>query len=115
VLALLRSGAAVHGLAHITGDGLRNLTRLNRDVGFEIDDPLPVAPICAWLCEQGGLDGAQARQVFNMGVGFVAIVAAADAPAAAALLGERHPGARTIGRVSADVGAIALPGLGLLL
>jgi phosphoribosylformylglycinamidine cyclo-ligase len=115
MLALLHSGATVHGLAHITGDGLRNLTRLNRAVGFEIDDPLPVAPICGWLCEQGELDGAQAHQVFNMGLGFVAIVAAADAPPAQALLAERHPGTRAIGRVSPDAGAVALPGLGLRL
>ena len=41
-LALLRSAVAVHGLAHITGDGLLNLKRLNAAVGFEIDAPLPV-------------------------------------------------------------------------
>ena len=115
VLALLASGAAVHGLAHITGDGLRNLTRLQPGAGFEIDDPLPVAPICEWLCEQGAIDAAQAHQVFNMGLGFVAIVAAHDAPAAAALLADHHPGARAIGRVSANAGIVALPGLGLRL
>ena len=115
VLALLRDTARVHGLAHITGDGLRNLTRLNRGVGFEIDDPLPVPPICGWLCEQGELDGASAHRVFNMGLGFVAIVAAPDARDAEALLAEHHPGTRAIGRVSADPGTVALPSLGLRL
>ena len=89
--------------------------RVGRGVGFEIDDPLPVPPICAWLCEQGGLDGAQAHQVFNMGLGFVVIVAAPDAPGAAALLAEHHPGTRAIGRVSAEPGAVVLPSLGLRL
>jgi phosphoribosylformylglycinamidine cyclo-ligase len=36
VLELLRSGLRVHGLAHITGGGLLNLTRLNRAVGFTV-------------------------------------------------------------------------------
>ena len=40
-LEVLRSGSGVNGLAHITGDGLLNLTRLNRTVGFRIGAPLP--------------------------------------------------------------------------
>jgi phosphoribosylformylglycinamidine cyclo-ligase len=115
VLALLASGARVHGLAHITGDGLRNLTRLSRRVGFEIDDPLPVVPICAWLCEQGALDPAQARQVFNMGLGFVAVVEQSDADLASELLAGHHPGTRAIGRVTAAAGEVSLPGLALRL
>ena len=61
--------------------------------------------ICGWLCEAGAIDGAQAHQVFNMGCGFVAVVAAHDAPAAQALLAEHHPGSRVIGRVDALIGA----------
>src|SRR3954447_9306080 len=41
-LELLRSDIPVHGLAHITGDGLDNLLRLNPDIGFDVTDPLPV-------------------------------------------------------------------------
>ena len=115
VLALLRSGLAVHGLAHITGDGVRNLARLSRTVGFTIDAPLPVPPICAWLCERGGLGAAEAYGVFNMGCGFVAIVPDADADDALRLLGAHHEGAAPIGRVSADAGRIALPTLGVAL
>jgi phosphoribosylformylglycinamidine cyclo-ligase len=115
VRALLESGAAVHGLAHITGDGLLNLTRLNAAVGFEIDAPLPVPGVCAWLCELGGIDAAEAHRVFNMGCGFVAVVAAADAEAAAALLARQQPGSAAIGRVTAEAGRVALPGLGVTL
>jgi phosphoribosylformylglycinamidine cyclo-ligase len=79
-LALLRSAVPVHGLAHITGDGLLNLKRLNAAVGFEIDAPLPVPGICEWLCETGAIDAAQAHQVFNMGCGFVAVVAPPTPP-----------------------------------
>src|SRR3954469_3295853 len=45
VLELLRSDVPVHGLAHITGDGLENLLRLNPEVGFTVDSPLPVPPV----------------------------------------------------------------------
>jgi phosphoribosylformylglycinamidine cyclo-ligase len=48
-----------------------------------------------------------------MGCGFVAIVPAEAAPAAAAQLAVRHPGAARIGRVTAEAGRVALPGLGL--
>src|SRR3954447_5037702 len=41
-LELLGSDVPVHGLAHITGDGLENLLRLNPDIGFDVTDPLPV-------------------------------------------------------------------------
>jgi len=112
-LALLDSATPVHGLAHITGDGVLNLRRLNPAVGFEIDAPLPVPGVCAWLCETGAIDAAQAHQVFNMGCGFVAVVPADAAAAAAALLAHHHPGARVIGRVSDTPGAVTLPGLGI--
>ena len=39
VLELLGSEVDVRGLAHITGDGLNNLTRLAAPVGYEIDGP----------------------------------------------------------------------------
>ena len=116
VVALLaHGGIAVSGLAHITGDGLLNLKRLNPAVGFEIDAPLPVAPICAWLCELGGIDAAEAYRVFNMGCGFVAVVAAKDASAALELLARQHPGAAPIGRLTAAAGQVTLPGLGITL
>jgi len=115
VLALVRSGAAVAGLAHITGDGLLNLTRLHSRIGFEIDVPLAVPGICTWLCEQGAIGAAEAHRVFNMGCGFVCVVPATDAPAAVALLAEHHPGVAAIGRVTAAAGRVTLPGLGVTL
>jgi phosphoribosylformylglycinamidine cyclo-ligase len=114
-LALLRSGVPVHGLAHITGDGVLNLKRLAPAAGFEIDAPLPVPGVCEWLCDAGAIDAAQAYQVFNMGCGFVAVVPADAAPAAAELLATHHSGARVIGRVTAAAGAVTLPGLGVVL
>jgi phosphoribosylformylglycinamidine cyclo-ligase len=114
-LALLRGSTPVHGLAHITGDGVLNLKRLNAAVGFEIDAPLPVPGVCEWLCATGSIDAAQAYQVFNMGCGFVVVVPAEVAEEAVGLLAEHHPGAAVIGSVSDAPGRVRLPRLGITL
>ncbi|MGA2469593.1 MAG: phosphoribosylformylglycinamidine cyclo-ligase [Solirubrobacteraceae bacterium] len=111
VMELLSSPITPHGLAHITGDGVLNLKRLNASVGFEIDEPLAVPPICAYLCEQGGIEPKQAYQVFNMGCGFVVVVAQGEAAKAVELLADHHPGTRVIGRVTDRGGTVTLPGL----
>ena len=113
VLELLRSPLPVHGLAHITGGGLRNLLRLNDRVGFAIEDPLPVPAIIELVCERGGVSEAEAWEVFNMGCGFVAAVPAEVAAEAAALLAAHHPGTRAIGRVTDAAGHVSVPGSGL--
>jgi phosphoribosylformylglycinamidine cyclo-ligase len=106
VLELLRSGAEVRGLAHITGGGVDNLLRLSPEVGFELDDPLPVPPVFGLVQELGGVSDAEMWEVFNMGCGFVAAVPEDDAEAAAALLGRHHPGGRRIGAVTGEPGAV---------
>jgi phosphoribosylformylglycinamidine cyclo-ligase len=111
VLDLLRSDVPVHGLAHITGDGVLNLLRLGDEIGFEIDAPLPVPAICELIVDVGDLTSAEAYEVFNMGCGFVASVPAARTLEAIALLERHHPGARAIGRVTDDAGRVTLPGL----
>jgi phosphoribosylformylglycinamidine cyclo-ligase len=115
VLELLRSDVAVHGLAHITGDGVLNLRRLNPRVGFEIDAPLGVPGIFALICEQGGIEPKQAYQHFNMGCGFAVVVAASDRARAAERLAAFHPGARAIGQLTAQAGVISLPTLAITL
>jgi phosphoribosylformylglycinamidine cyclo-ligase len=115
VLELLRSGLRVHGLAHITGGGLLNLTRLNRNVGYAIDDPLPVPPVFDLVKELGAVPDAEMWEVFNMGCGFCAIVPASTADSAAALLASHHSGARRIGTVTDRAGVVELPALGLSL
>jgi phosphoribosylformylglycinamidine cyclo-ligase len=113
VMALLRSGAAVHGLAHITGDGVLNLLRIGSGIGYEISAPLPVPPVFGLIAELGEVSAAEMWEVFNMGCGFCAIVAAGDADAAVRLLAEHHPGTAVIGRVSDQAGRVTLPEPGL--
>ena len=106
VLELLASQADVRGLAHITGDGLNNLLRLSRDVGYELADPLEVPPVFGLISELGGISSEEMHEVFNMGLGFVCIVPAADADAAVELLAGHHPGTRVIGAVSDRAGEV---------
>jgi phosphoribosylformylglycinamidine cyclo-ligase len=114
VLALLRSGIPVHGLAHITGGGLTNLLRVGSGVGFEISAPLPIPPIFELIAALGAVGPAEMWEVFNMGCGFCAIVPRDHADAAVALLSSHHPGTAAIGTLTADAGVVAVPAEGLL-
>ena len=106
ILELLGSGLGVHGLAHITGDGVNNLLRLSREVGYEISDPLPVPAVFDLIAELGDVNAAEMHEVFNMGLGFVCVVADADADAAVELLAAHHPGTARIGSVTDRVAEI---------
>jgi phosphoribosylformylglycinamidine cyclo-ligase len=106
VLELLGSGAEVRGLAHITGDGLNNLLRLSRQVGYEIGAPLPVPAVFDLIQELGHIGDEEMHEVFNMGLGFVCVVAAAEADAAVDLLAAHHPGTARIGSVTDVAGSV---------
>ena len=72
----LRARADVKALAHVTGGGvLGNLTRALPDgIGAEIDwDAWERPPVYAWLDEHG-VEEAEQRRVFNLGVGMCAVV-----------------------------------------
>jgi phosphoribosylformylglycinamidine cyclo-ligase len=113
VLDLLRSEVDVHGLAHITGDGLLNLNRLNPDVGYRIDAPLEPQPLFGLIAARGGVPDREMWEVFNMGTGFCCVVAAQGAEPALEILERRHPGAAIVGEVTAEAGVVQLPGVGL--
>ncbi len=106
VLELLASAVDVRGLAHITGDGLNNLTRLAAPVGYAIDEPLEVPPVFDLIAELGGVGEEEMYEVFNMGCGFVCVVAEEDADAATRLLAAHHPGSRRIGSVTDRAGVV---------
>jgi phosphoribosylformylglycinamidine cyclo-ligase len=115
ILELVRSPIPVHGLAHITGGGLLNLLRIGSGVGYEISEPLEVPPIFGMIAARGEVSAAEMWEVFNMGCGFCAIVPSEEASAAVELLEAHHPGTAVIGRLTADAGQVALPGLGFTL
>ena len=113
VLDLLRSGVDVRGLAHITSGGLLNLLRLEAEVGYRIEDPLPRLPVFELIAARSGAGEAELQEVFNMGCGFCVVVPAEQADAAIEIAAARHPGAARIGSATADAGVVELPGLGL--
>jgi len=91
---------SVHGLAHLSGGGVRNLVRLHRGVRFELDGWPPVPALFDWLQSAGGLADAEMFQTFNMGVGFAVIVAARSVDSVRAELARGGaPDAAEIGRV----------------
>jgi phosphoribosylformylglycinamidine cyclo-ligase len=106
ILELLRSPVDVRGLAHITGDGLNNLLRLEAEVGYEIDAPLPVPPVFDLIRELAQVSDDEMHEVFNMGCGFCCVVAAEDLDAALELVRRHYPGAQRIGRVTDRAGDV---------
>ncbi len=100
IVELLRSEVDVRGLAHITSGGTGNLLRLAAEVGYEIDDPLPVPPVFDLIQERGEVSDEEMREVFNLGCGFCVVVPAADEDSALALLRAHYPAAKRIGRAT---------------
>jgi len=91
----LRTTCDVRAFAHITGGGIPgNLARvLPEGLGVRIDpSSWERPPVYAWLDAQGVSEEEQ-RRVFNLGIGYCAIVPAADADAArAAVIGQVESG-----------------------
>ncbi len=82
-LDLLASGHA-HGLAHITGDGWRNLLRLHRGMSYEISTCPTPPPIFPLIAAHGPVTEPEMFATFNMGIGFIAVLSPAGADQALA-------------------------------
>jgi phosphoribosylformylglycinamidine cyclo-ligase len=104
----------VHGLAHITGGGLRNLPRLNKNVKFVIDDPFDPQPIFNFLQKYGNIDDKEMYQTFNMGMGFAIILSKKDANNAINIL-KKHSSSdvKLVGRIEEGKG-VEFKKLGLI-
>jgi phosphoribosylformylglycinamidine cyclo-ligase len=105
-LGLLRpqlSSGRIKGMAHITGGGITdNLPRVLPE-GTEAvvrHGSWRVLPIFEWLQRAGGVPQDDMLRTFNMGVGMILVVSAADGDAAlAALAAAGEPGATLIGAI----------------
>src|SRR5918994_852887 len=82
VMDLLRSDVETRGLAHITSGGMLNLLRLEAEVGYRIDSPLPAPPIFDLIADGAEVPPEEMWEVFNMGCGFCCVVPAEQAEAA---------------------------------
>ena len=75
VLAVLeRERKAVHGMANITGGGLRNLLRLKKGMKYVIDVPPRPPRVFQLIQDAGNITDKEMYQTFNMGIGFVLVV-----------------------------------------
>lgn len=93
VLELLRAGANVHAIAHITGGGITE--NLNRALAADVDAVVErdgskmgwdVPPVITYISEHAELAPNEACKTFNMGVGLCFIVAAEDEAATVSAL-----------------------------
>ncbi|MET0750400.1 MAG: AIR synthase-related protein, partial [Solirubrobacterales bacterium] len=57
-------------------------------------------PVFELIAELGEIPEAEMYEVFNMGCGFVCVIATADEEAALRLLRRHYPGAKRIGTVT---------------
>ena len=100
VMSLIKQ-VNVHGIAHITGGGLDNISRINDNFQYVIDNPLPVPSVFDWLQEKGNIEDKEMYRTFNMGMGMVIIVGKDDAEKSVSILGEH---AKVIGSVGSGKG-----------
>jgi phosphoribosylformylglycinamidine cyclo-ligase len=102
--AVWAAGITPHGMAHISGGGLLNITRLAANVSYVLDS-LPDAPqVFGLIASAGGVERATMYETFNMGVGFCIVVAAADQQTALDALKAAGEDAMRIGTVTAEPG-----------
>ncbi len=73
-LAMLDAGIDVRGLAHISGDGLLNLLRLHANVEYRLDALPQPPPVFNIIQREGNVNLPEMYRVYNMGLGFCAIV-----------------------------------------
>ena len=92
----------VKGIAHITGGGVYGNTKrlLPEGLDLAIDwKSWKPNPIFALIQETGGVEDAEMRKTFNLGIGLVFVVAPEDEEHLNALLRERHEEPLRIGEV----------------
>jgi phosphoribosylformylglycinamidine cyclo-ligase len=101
-LELMRRTGTLKALIHITSDGFLNLTRVKANVGYVIDALPPVPPVFSIIQRLAQVEDTEMFSVFNMGIGFCAVVGPEDAEVAVAILSEEGKRAYKIGYAVAD-------------
>jgi phosphoribosylformylglycinamidine cyclo-ligase len=82
LLAALKAGAPIKGLAHITGGGLlENIPRvLPKGLGVRLDArQWPLLPVFGWMAKVANLTPTDLARTFNCGIGMIAVVPADEA------------------------------------
>ncbi len=99
----------VHGISHITGGGFdENIPRiLKDDMGIEIKEgSWEILPVFRFLEAKGGVAHREMFNIFNMGVGMVIALDAAEAARAIEILEAAGERASVIGVITDKAGAV---------
>jgi len=108
VLEVIRN-CRVHGISHITGGGFdENIPRILREgQGIEIDEGTwDVLPVFHFLEKYGRVPHREMFNIFNMGIGMVIALDAAEAQRAIGLLTAAGERASVIGRITDKPGVV---------
>lgn len=108
-------GIKLNYVAHVTGHGWRKLMRLDEPFVYEITTPGETPALFKFMMEKGPIEPAEAYATYNMGVGFAAYVAPADAAATVAAAQAAGYDAWLAGCLhrDGDRKAVEVPSLGL--
>ncbi|MWG33873.1 phosphoribosylformylglycinamidine cyclo-ligase [Halomarina oriensis] len=97
-----------HAAAHVTGGGWTNLTRMG-DHRYEVTDPFDPQPVFEFVQSEGSVSDEEMHRTFNMGTGFVAALAPADAERFVDRVADAH----VVGTVAEGDAAVEIRGLTL--
>lgn len=113
--SLWAAGIIPHGMAHISGGGLLNVSRLAADVSYELD-AVPAPPeVFGVIAESGQVSAEVMYATFNMGIGFCVVVAEADLRPALDALKNAGEDAVRIGQVTGKPGkSVSIPAENLI-
>ena len=100
IVDLLKHDFNIKGLAHMTGGGVNNLSRLKKGIGFDITNYPEPQDIFKLIYEQG-VPLEEMYKVFNMGVGFCVIASPEEADAVVEAL-NKNIEAQIVGKVTAE-------------
>ncbi len=91
----------IKGMANITGGGLKNIARINKNFQYVIEDQLEPQPIFNFLQQEGNISDKEMYKTFNMGMGFTMITDENIAEKVAALVD-----GKIVGKVKKGSGVI---------
>jgi phosphoribosylformylglycinamidine cyclo-ligase len=99
----------VHALCHITGDGYKNLLRVEAQVGFVLDDFPEWPAVFAVIADKGKIPPAEMFTVFNMGIGLCVVLPESHADDIIETAKRHGFPARRLGYVTPEAGIVRIP------
>ena len=102
VMELLDRVQTVKALVNITSDGFLNLARIEAKAGFVIDRLPEIPPVFSLIQNLAHVEKAEMFEVYNMGIGFCAVVGESEADQALSILSGQGRKAFRIGYAVAD-------------